>query len=33
MLIGPDDVCLPVFDTTLIHAQRAAELALAGEDA
>lgn len=33
MLIGPDDVCLPVFDTTLIHAQRAAELALAGEEA
>lgn len=33
MLIGPDDVCLPVFDTTLIHAQRAAELALAWEDA
>lgn len=33
MLIGPDDVCLPVFDTTLIHARRAAELALAREDA
>ena len=33
LLIGPEDVCLPVFDTTRIHAARAAELALAGEDA
>jgi len=33
LLIGPDDVEVPVFDTTIIHAQRAVELALAHEAA
>lgn len=33
LLIHPEDACLPVFDTTQIHARRAAELALAEEDA
>ncbi len=33
LLIGPDDVEVPVFDTTIIHAQRAVELALAPEAA
>ena len=28
MLISPEDVSLPVFDTTRIHAERAALLAL-----
>ena len=31
LLIGADDVEVPVFDTTVIHAQRAVELALASE--
>jgi len=31
MLVGQDDVALPVFDTTRLHAERAAALAL-GED-
>jgi aspartate racemase len=29
MLIGPDDVALPVFDTTALHAQAAVTWALA----
>ena len=32
LLISADDVEVPVFDTTAIHAQRAVELALAGPD-
>lgn len=31
MLIGQDDLDIPVFDTTLIHAQKAVDLALADE--
>jgi hypothetical protein len=30
MLIGPDDVDAPVLDTAILHAQAAAEYALAG---
>jgi aspartate racemase len=33
LLIGPEDVEVPVFDTTIIHAQRAVEFALAHEAA
>ena len=31
LLIRQSDVSVPVFDTTVIHAKRAAQLALAGE--
>lgn len=32
LLIGPDDTDLPVFDSTLLHADAALEMALAGVD-
>ncbi len=31
LLVGPQDAPVPVFDTTRLHAERAVELALAGE--
>jgi aspartate racemase len=31
LLVGPADSPVPVFDTTRLHAERAVELALAGE--
>jgi aspartate racemase len=31
LLVGPEDSPVPVFDTTRLHAERAVELALAGE--
>ena len=31
LLVGPQDSPVPVFDTTRLHAERAVELALAGE--
>jgi aspartate racemase len=31
MLIGPDDVAVPIFDTALLHAKAAALRALTGE--
>jgi aspartate racemase len=33
LLIGPEDAPVPVFDTTRLHAEKAVELALAGEPA
>ena len=33
LLVGPGDAPVPVFDTTRLHAERALELALAGETA
>jgi len=30
LLIGPDDVCLPAFDSTILHADAALDLSLAG---
>jgi aspartate racemase len=32
LLIGPADAEVPIFDTTILHAQRAVELALAPGD-
>jgi aspartate racemase len=32
LLIGPQDAAIPVFDTTRLHAQRAVDLALTGDE-